>query len=221
MTIYKAAILPFSIINNDIVIYLCQLHGTWIKSSHLFSDFGGKIDVNESVIDAAVREFIEEGLDCFPNLCFDSVKKKLINKDYFACITTPKYITNKKPNNKKENHVVTYLIEIPFTKNIDLLFKNKKQILKSYTTLKIDKNSKLYSMGLKHPALIYDTTTEKFKIKSCYNETSSIRIFSINKLMQICNNVDNDITFLKNTRNRLKSILTILMKYKIYFKNKI
>ena len=103
----NAGILPYTFHNNNIYFLLGKEH--YGRDKGKYSDFGGKFENNETPLQTAKREFKEESINVIP------LKKNLL----------PIY-------NYKKKYVM-YLMEIKYNKNINKIFKNKRNKCTNYS----------------------------------------------------------------------------------------
>ena len=153
-----------------------------MDSSHgMWCDFGGKLDVNESVISGTAREFSEESL-CLVGMCsnqkhtythyIDTIKRMLYCENYFLKISIIL------PQIDGSEHVrVYYIKEIPWQPDIVEKFSQIRSKL-----LEVETNGVPFSLRT-HPAI-----TEYHKVNRHFLEKHSIRWWSIDRLIQVVRN---------------------------------
>ena len=104
----SAGILPISRDENGTVMFLL---GKDVRDN-VYSDFGGKSEKvdNGEPVNTAIREFYEETLGCIFNQPYD-VKYRLLNSSVML-----------KGETKNKNEYSMFVMEIPYTKNINNRF---------------------------------------------------------------------------------------------------
>lgn len=208
-------ILLFSFLPDGTTVLLLArtAKASWVRSSQLYSDLGGRRERNESIQRAAAREFMEESLGVVPidsESTIDGIQA-LLQKNYFYCCCTTR-------SSFKNN--ITYLIYVPFCPHINSEFNHKKKELMSLESIPIeDLDENQLKFAKKNMDLLNIHTDEEsgmsyYHLKKCCKEKDKLVWVSTNFVLHSCTNKNtlriNRISFLHQTRIRLLSILPII-----------
>lgn len=135
-----------------------------------WSDFGGKANKNESRYETAIREGYEETNGFFGR---KSEFKELVDNNYLLKI------------NKFNNSYTTYLINIPYDKNLPFYFNNNAKFINEHFKELIDKNGFFEKKLIKWFSLNELKTNKNYRI--FYKEIIDIIIDNYELIKKIIN----------------------------------